>query len=231
MRDTDIELVQNATIDNRGGSVHATPGNAIRQPAGVTFRGRASCHSTRMMATLSLVVLAACARRPATVRSANSSSPLRPEPKASSPSGNGFPTPAGRNVAPIDRAGIAQVGITSPCVLHAGDSDAKRIQKVMSTGGLEMVVTAGSCSFNAECLQQQGKDVAGDGNVELDCRDRSCSCSYRRWSPAEKLFSFAFSIEEICSTADMAERLLRDACLVGLKVDSGSGGTDGRRHQ
>ena len=195
------------------------------------LRGKANCQSTRMMATVSLVVLAACARRPATVRPANSPSPLRPEPTGSSLSESGVPTPAGRNVAPKDRAAIAQFGITSTCVLHAGESDAKRIQKVMPTGGLEMVVTAGSCSFNAECLQQQGKDVAGDGSVELDCRDRSCSCSYRRWSPAEKSFSFAFSIEEICSTADMAERLLRDACLVGLKVDSGSGGADGRRHQ
>ena len=198
---------------------------AIRERAVVTFRGKAKCRSLAVMATVLLGVLTACSKRRTAPLPADSTPPST----VSGPSEGGVVAPAAHEISAEDRARTAQFGIRSPCVLHAGDSEATHSQKVTPNGG--MVVTAGSCSFNAECIRQQGKDFAGDGDVELECRDRSCSCSYRRWSPGEKSFSFSFRVEEICSTADMAERLLRNDCLVGLKVDGSSGRTDALRHQ
>ena len=118
-----------------------------------------------------------------------------------------------------DRARVARFGITSPCVLHAGDSQATRHEQIASSGRVDSVVTTGTCSFNAECIRQQGRNFAGDGDVELDCRGRSCSCSLRRWFPSDASLSFSFAIEEVCSTTDLAERLLRDHCMAGLRVD------------
>jgi hypothetical protein len=127
---------------------------------------------------------------------------------------------AGGSVSGSDRAAVRRFGITSPCVLHAGDSQAARHERTTSSGRVDRVVTTGTCSFNAECIRQQGKDFAGDGDVEVDCRDRSCSCRLRRWFPADASLSFSFAIDDVCSSTDMAERLLRDHCMAGLKVET-----------
>jgi len=126
---------------------------------------------------------------------------------------------------------VPRFGITSPCVLHAGDSQAERRERITPSGQVQMVVATGTCSFNAECVREQGRESEGDGDVELDCHDRSCSCSLRRWSPPEKTMSFSFQIGEICATADMAEQLLRDHCMPGLTVSGTERTTRGRRDQ
>lgn len=181
-----------------------------------------------VLATLVLHVLVGCATR----RSSEPKADALPSgqsiavPKPSTPPTGGPTIPSEK-----DRKAVAEFGITSPCVLHAGDSQAERQERTTASGRTELVVSTGSCSFNAECIREQGKDFSGDGDVELDCRDRSCSCSYRRWAPAERALSFSFHVTDICSTADMAERLIRDVCMAGLKSVETSERTDGRRDQ
>jgi hypothetical protein len=125
-----------------------------------------------------------------------------------------------------------RVGITSPCVLHAGDSHTHRRERLTPSGAGGIVAATAECSFDAECVRQEGTPSAGDGFVTVDCREQTCSCSFRSWTPSEKSFAFSFQLASPCSTMEMAEQLLKDRCMAGLALkthDAGDG--DGRRGQ
>lgn len=176
------------------------------------------------------LVLAGCRGQKPPARSANTS-PAAQQSRDRMPARSGGVESRTPKVSDKDRAAIRDMGIHSPCALHAGDSQAERQETRSPTGQVESVVTTGSCAFNAECVRQQGTESPGDGDVEVECRDRACSCSLRSWSPAERTLSFSFQIDEVCSTADLAERLLRDVCMAGLISIHGGGGHGGRRDQ
>jgi len=208
----------------------ATSGRVIREH--VVVKTCRSCNSSATWAVAALLcVWVGCASRKTAPTGASAAPAVEktyadPTRSVSAPGGTGTIEDSKNGGGAIPR-----FGITSPCVLHAGDSQAERRERITPSRHPEMVVTTGTCSFNAECIREQGRDFEGDGDVELDCHDRSCSCSLRRWSPSNKTMSFSFQIDEICSTADMAERLIRDHCMVGLKVNGMEGATSGRRDQ
>lgn len=112
-----------------------------------------------------------------------------------------------------------RVGILSPCVLHAGDSHSHRRERLGPSGAGGLMATSAECSFNAECVKQQGRRSPGDGSVELDCRDRDCSCSFTSGSSPRNSFKSTFRLATPCDTADMAEHLLRTRCLAGMTVE------------
>ena len=164
-----------------------------------------------------LCVLGACSGQRTPTKAVNTSASA----KQTSEPARVRPVSAWKGSGPVrvsdeNRAAIEQMGIKSPCVLHAVDSRAERKETRAATGQVESLVTTGNCSFNAECVRQQGKDSVGDGDVEVECRDRACSCSLRSWVPSEKSLSFSFQVDGVCSTADMAERLLKAVCMAGL---------------
>jgi hypothetical protein len=108
--------------------------------------------------------------------------------------------------------------ITAPCVLHAGDSRRHRREVLKPTGKVGSVVESARCSFNAECIWIQGAASPGDGNVELDCVERRCTCRRTLLSASMTTSTIAFQSEVPCGTADQAERLLIERCMTGLKI-------------
>jgi hypothetical protein len=109
--------------------------------------------------------------------------------------------------------------ITAPCVLHAGDSHRHR-REVLGTRGKPGAVTSkADCSFNAECVWEQGKASQGDGNAEVDCVERRCTCTRTLLSGSAPATVFTFDLKTPCSTADEAQRLLQERCMKGMKVD------------
>jgi len=127
---------------------------------------------------------------------------------------------------------INSVGITSPCVLHAGDSHTHRRERLMPWGAGGIVVATAECSFNAECVRQEGTPYSGDGFVGVECREQTCSCSFKSLTHSERAFGFSFQLAEPCSTTEMAEHLLKDRCMVGLALKTHDAGfSDGRRGQ
>lgn len=85
--------------------------------------------------------------------------------------------------------GVRRVGITSPCVLHAGDS------------------------------YTRGKPSPGDGLISIDCHNHTCSCSLRSTSPTNGAFDYSFPLADPCSTTEMAAQLLKQRCMVGLTIE------------
>ena len=114
--------------------------------------------------------------------------------------------------------GGSATDITAPCVLHAGDSRRHRREVLNPKGKVGSVVKSARCSFNAECIWVQGKASAGDGNVELDCIKRRCTCRRTLLSASVPASTIAFQSEVPCGTADQAERLLIERCMTGLKI-------------
>jgi len=108
--------------------------------------------------------------------------------------------------------------ITAPCVLHAGDSRRHRREVLKPKGKGGSVVESDRCSFNAECIWIQGVASPGDGNVELDCVARRCTCRRTLLSASMTASTIAFQSEVPCGTADQAERLLIERCMTGLKI-------------
>jgi len=208
----------------------ATSKRVIREYA-VVKTYRAGKNSASGAATLLLFVASGCANGKTGSKQAVALPAIERAATGSTGAASAPDTTGTAKDSSDSRGAVTRFGITSPCVLHAGDSQADRRERVTPSGHAQTVVTSGTCSFNAEGVREQGRDFAGDGDVDLDCHDRSCSCSLRRWSPSDKTMSFSFQIDEICSTADMAERLLRDRCMFGLKVAGTERATSGRRDQ
>jgi hypothetical protein len=109
--------------------------------------------------------------------------------------------------------------VSSPCVLHAGNSH-RKTRTVRRPGGQ---VTAeperGSCSANAECIANKGHDTAGDGFVRLDCTDRSCRCSIEPSGPSGgKSSTTTFEASSPCTTSARAMQLIVEQCMPGLIV-------------
>jgi hypothetical protein len=109
--------------------------------------------------------------------------------------------------------------ITAPCVLHAGDSHRHRREVLGPKGKPGMVTSKAECSFNAECVWEQGKASQGDGNVGVDCVERRCTCTRTLLSRSAPATVFTFDLETACSTTDEAQRLLQERCMKGMKVD------------
>jgi hypothetical protein len=109
--------------------------------------------------------------------------------------------------------------ITAPCVLHAGGSRRHHREVLKPKGKVGTVVESARCSFNAECIWIQGKASPGDGNVELDCVERRCTCRRRLLSGSAVGSTFAFESDLPCATADQAERLLIERCMTGMKIE------------
>ena len=117
-----------------------------------------------------------------------------------------------------------RLGITSPCVLHAGDSYTRRRERLTPSGAGGLLETEARCWFNAECGVQKGHPHRGDGLVGLECKNQSCTCSFKSSISAHKASSFSFRTATPCSTTEMAEELLKTYCMVGMTLDSPDGG-------
>ena len=115
-----------------------------------------------------------------------------------------------------DRAGTE---ITAPCVLHAGDSHRHRREVLGPKGKPGSVTLKADCSFNAECVWEQGKASQGDGNVDVECVERRCICTRTLLSRSAPATVFTFELEAPCSTTEEAQRLLQERCMKGMKVD------------
>ena len=109
--------------------------------------------------------------------------------------------------------------ITAPCVLHAGDSHRHRREVLGPKGKPGAVTSKADCSFNAECIWEQGKASKGDGNVEVACAERRCTCTRTLLSRSAAATVFTFDLDTPCSTTDEAQRLLQERCMKGMKVD------------
>jgi len=109
--------------------------------------------------------------------------------------------------------------ITAPCVLHAGDSHRHRREVLGPKGKPGAVTSKADCSFNAECIWEQGKASKGDGNVEVECAERRCTCTRTLLSRSAPATVFTFDLDTPCSTTDEAQRLLQERCMKGMKVD------------
>jgi hypothetical protein len=114
-------------------------------------------------------------------------------------------------------SGVA-ADITAPCVLHAGDSRRHRREVLEPKGKVGSVVETARCSFNAECIWIQGRASPGDGNVELDCVERRCTCRRTPLSASARAPTIRFQLDVPCGTEDQAERLLIERCMAGLKI-------------
>ena len=127
-------------------------------------------------------------------------------------------TPRMRGPSALGPDGGPTADITAPCVLHAGDIHIHR-REIMKPNGKpgEMTGTA-SCSLNAECVWVQGQPSPGDGDVEVECTDRRCTCRRTLLSSRARPSAFAFESDVPCSTTEQAERLLIEHCMKGLKV-------------
>jgi hypothetical protein len=75
------------------------------------------------------------------------------------------------------------------------------------------------CSFNAECIWEQGKASKGDGNVEVECAERRYTCTRTLLSRSAPATVFTFDLDTPCSTTDETQRLLQERCMKGMKVD------------
>jgi hypothetical protein len=115
-----------------------------------------------------------------------------------------------------DRPGA---GITAPCVLHAGDSHRHRREVLGPKGKPGAVTSNADCSFNAECVWEQGKASQGDGNVSVECAERRCTCTRTLLTRSAPATVFTFELDAPCSTTDEAQRLLQERCMKGMKVD------------
>jgi hypothetical protein len=109
-------------------------------------------------------------------------------------------------------------GISSPCVLHAGDVHTHRREALNSQGEVVSTSSKAECSFNAECVRRQGISSPGDGNVSLECVGKRCICSLKPLSRSARPTIFSFESDTPCSTGDMAERLILERCMAGLTV-------------
>ena len=109
--------------------------------------------------------------------------------------------------------------ITAPCVLHAGDSHKHRREVLGPKGKSGVVTSKADCSFNAECVWEQGKASQGDGNVSVECVERRCTCTRTLLSRSAPGTVFTFELETPCATTDEAQRLLQERCMKGMKID------------
>ena len=71
------------------------------------------------------------------------------------------------------------------------------------------------CSYNAECVAEQGVESPGDGFVELECRTGDeCSCRIEASAPASPAVTFSFQAS--CKTLEESKRLMLDHCMRGM---------------
>jgi hypothetical protein len=110
-------------------------------------------------------------------------------------------------------------GITAPCILHAGDSHSHRREVLGPGGKVGQTTSKADCSFNAECVREQGKSSPGDGDVSVDCVDRRCTCTRRPLSRSVPPTVFTFELETPCSSTDVAQQVLQERCMKGMRVD------------
>jgi hypothetical protein len=115
--------------------------------------------------------------------------------------------------------------ISSPCVLHAGESRKRKREVIGAVPKSEPTSFNASCSFNAECIRQHGVTSPGDGFVDLECSNKNCSCVRRLLSPSVEPTTTTFELEVPCATTETAQRLIRERCMVGLTVQQ-SGESD-----
>lgn len=104
--------------------------------------------------------------------------------------------------------------VLSNCVLHAGEA-ATASRTDVTPEGQDTVNIESVCSYNAECVAEQGVETPGDGFVELECRaDGECSCRVEPSAPASSAVTFSFRAS--CQTLEESERLMLDHCLKGM---------------
>ena len=180
-----------------------------------------------------LVLAAGCDR---SIETQQPRAPIAAPVKSISPAALPTPVPpigSDRAETTPHTAGPGQrMGITSPCVLHAGDSYSRRRERLTPSGAGGMLEVEARCWFNAECVVQQGHPSPGDGLVGLECKNQSCTCSFKSSNPVRRSSSFSFRTATPCSTTEVAEDLLRTYCMIGMVLDQpDAGNSDVRIHK
>jgi hypothetical protein len=115
-----------------------------------------------------------------------------------------------------DAAAATPTVVRSDCVLHAGQVYVERSRSRGPGAQQGPEVQTSRCSFNAECIAEQGQVTDGDGDVYLACAEDDCSCRIVPLTPAREAVEFQFRAE--CVTDIQAKQLLVERCMKGMHV-------------
>jgi hypothetical protein len=71
--------------------------------------------------------------------------------------------------------------------------------------------------MDAECVERQGVATPGDRNVEIECRNRTCTCKVQPLAPRAPPTRFRFTIDDPCASTERVQSLLLERCVRATK--------------
>lgn len=101
--------------------------------------------------------------------------------------------------------------VFSNCLLGNANIKATRHWETSSKAPPSAVTQGGSCTIGASCIERQGRDTPGDGQVSLTCSSGQCACRFQPLTPPAPAWQFEFPAT--CTAYDQARQLMLDNCL------------------
>jgi hypothetical protein len=99
------------------------------------------------------------------------------------------------------------------CVTDALEMQQKTRQIILPGGVLQQPRSSTTCSMEADCVHEHGRETPGDGMATINCKDKTCTCTLVPLAPRSRPIKFRIEADAPCASAERTKALLTGRCL------------------